>query len=216
MPVPLLDVVSLFDGEHSLARDPATWSAPATRARSPRPTSPAWSSASTTAGFLDAPRLTRRAREVASRRRSGAARRGRPRTRAAPTRRSRPALRAQIDGFFAHADGPGPGRPSSAAARVARPASRRTSTSIEAGRPTRGPTAPLTRAARTRTLRDPRHLPRGHGRSVRRSRSRPTRRRWGRPRWIATSWRRSAGATARASLAPRARTAPSTPSSSRP
>ena len=105
LPPPLLDLVSLFDGEHSIEeirRDPAAphGEAPTARADRRRSSSDSTSTGSSTAR---ASRQRRRALEDAFRRspvRPAA-------TRAAPMRATRRRCAAQIDGFFAAADGPG-------------------------------------------------------------------------------------------------------------
>ena len=105
LPVPLLDVVSLFDGEHSLgeirdvvgARHAGTLTEADIAAVAERLDE---------AGFLDSPRFAARRDRIEA---AFAASPARPAAHAGGAYADEPAaLRAQIDGFFRHADGPGP------------------------------------------------------------------------------------------------------------
>ncbi len=104
LPVPLLDIVSLFDGEHSLSeiRDVIS-------ARHPGRLSEADIAAVAErldeAGFLDSPRFAARRDRIEA---EFAARPARPAAHAGGAYADEPAaLRAQIDGFFGHPEGPG-------------------------------------------------------------------------------------------------------------
>ena len=112
LPVPLLDVVSLFDGEHSLGeiRDvvSARHAGPLTEADIA-----AVAERLDEAGFLDSPRFAARRDRIEA---AFAASPARPAAHAGGAYADEPAaLRAQIDGFFRHVDGPG--RPAAARAR---------------------------------------------------------------------------------------------------
>jgi MEMO1 family protein len=105
LPVPLLEVVSLFDGEHSLreirdvvsARHAGTLSEADIAAVAERLDE---------AGFLDSPRFAARRVRIEA---AFAASPGRPAAHAGGAYADEPAvLRAQIDGFFRHPEGPGP------------------------------------------------------------------------------------------------------------
>ena len=104
LPVPLLDIVSLFDGEHSLEEIRQALSA-----RHPGPITAADIAAVAErldeAGFLDSPRFAARRDRIEA---EFAARPARAAAHAGGAYAAEPAaLRAQIDAFFRHTDGPG-------------------------------------------------------------------------------------------------------------
>ena len=164
------------------------------------------------AGFLDSPRFAARRDRIEAEFAARPARRGRARRRRVRGGAGG-AARPDRRGSFAHADGPGSrgrfghliGRSSQGATRgdfaalrgrLRGACSRRILIFTEAGRRTRGRTGRCSSARDADLLRDPGHLPRGHGGSVRGDpqalRDAAGSRRGG----SATSSRRSAGATA--------------------
>ncbi len=171
LPMPLLDLVSLFDGEHSIAEMQAilrkrhgeapTAEQIASLAREPRRAT-AFSTACGSPRGSQAIEEAFRLSPVRPAVHAGGAYAGEPEARSA----------AQIDGFFTHADGPGTGRSRiGGAAAGASPLRGLIAPHIDFHRG--GPTyawayRELIERSRRRPLRHPRHLPRGHGRSVRR------------------------------------------------
>ena len=106
LPMPLLDVVSLFDGEHSLGQIHAI----VKERHGEAPTVEQIASIARSLddnGFLDSARFAERQRATEEAFRQSPAR---PAVHAGGAYAGKPgALAAQIDGFFAHADGPGSG-----------------------------------------------------------------------------------------------------------
>ena len=137
LPMPLLDVVSLFDGEHSLEQIHAI----VKERHGEAPTVEQIASIARSLddnGFLDSARFAERQRATEEAFRLSPAR---PAVHAGGAYAGEPeALAAQIDGFFTHADGPGSAARSADSGSCAG-SSRRTSTSTAAGRRTRGRTA---------------------------------------------------------------------------
>jgi len=105
LPIPALDIVSLFDGEHSLEEVHAAVSA------RHGPQAPALDEIADFAerlddeGFLDSPRFAERRRAIEEAWLAGPSR---PAAHAGGAYEGEPdALRSQIDGFFVHPEGPG-------------------------------------------------------------------------------------------------------------
>ena len=109
LPIPALDVVSLFDGEHSIAEIHRVVSI-RHGAQAPEPAEIAGFAASLDeAGFLDSPRFAERRRGIEEAWRAGPSR---PAAHAGGAYAGKAdALRSQIDGFFLHPEGPGLPRP---------------------------------------------------------------------------------------------------------
>ncbi|MET0849789.1 MAG: AmmeMemoRadiSam system protein B [Candidatus Rokuibacteriota bacterium] len=113
LPIPLLDLVSLFDGEHSVPEIQSLLE----RRHGQAPSADQIAGIVDrldAGGFLDSSAFDRRLQAIEETFRRS---RVRPAAHAGGAYAGDPqGLAAQIDGFFAHADGPGPGRPSGACA----------------------------------------------------------------------------------------------------
>ncbi len=109
LPIPLLDLVSLFDGEHSVAEIQAVLERRHGQAPSADQIADIVSRLDA-GGFLDSAAFDRRRDAIEETFRRSPVR---PAAHAGGAYAGdAPALTAQIDGFFAHGDGPGPSRPS--------------------------------------------------------------------------------------------------------
>ncbi len=105
LPIPALDVVSLFDGEHSMAEIHRVVSVRHGEQAPGIEDIAAFAARLDDAGFLDSPRFAARRRRIEE---SWLAGPSRPAAHAGGAYAADPdALRSQIDGFFVHPEGPG-------------------------------------------------------------------------------------------------------------
>jgi AmmeMemoRadiSam system protein B len=105
LPIPALDVVSLFDGEHSMAEIHRVVSVRHGEQAPGIEDIAAFAARLDDAGFLDSPRFAARRRRIEE---SWLAGSSRPAAHAGGAYAADPdALRSQIDGFFVHPEGPG-------------------------------------------------------------------------------------------------------------